>query len=256
MSSAQSVNTKDMKIFLQQMEKSICNIKLENCCGTGFFCLIQINDYESMQALITCNHVLNEKQLFSGEKIVISINNNNKNYEFLIDKSRKIYSNREFNITIIEITKRDGLNDISFLGIDNQIFNSNINELYRKQQIYLLYYDRGLNSKYSTGIISNFQDYRIMHNSSSGPGSSGGPLINLNNYKVIGIHIGANKRLNLNYGLLLQRPIEEFKKKYNNNKPDSLKIKLKETREELNKEILKNQKLEEKIKELENELAK
>ena len=258
----QGVNTKDMKIILQQMEKNICKIINEDGSrGTGFFCLIPINDFELLPVLITCNHVLDDKKVFSGKQITITINNDKEMHKILMDKSRKIYTNMKFNITIIEIKKNDDLNDASFLEIDNEILNSDIEELtmrYMKKPIYLLSYAGGKKSQYSTGVLLDF-DFdcnEIRHNCPSDCGSSGGPLININNYKVIGVHEGANRNYKYNIGIFLQKPIEEFKKKFNNNDPETLLKRLKKTKEELNKEILKNQKLEEKIKELEKELAK
>jgi len=256
---ASSVNANDIKIILQQMEKNICKIINEDGSkGTGFFCLIPINDFELLPVLITCNHVLYDKNLFSDKQIYITINNDKIKYKILLDNSRKIYTNMKFNISIIEIKKSDCLNDVSFLEIDNQILNDNIefNMLYKNKPIYLLSYLGGSNSKYSTGVILKIDDIKILHNCDSQAGSSGGPLINLSNYKVIGIHEGSERKNRYKTGIFLQKPIEEFKKKFNNNDPETLLQRLKEAKEELNKEILKNQKLEEKIKELEKELAK
>ena len=46
-------------------------------------------------------------------------------------------------------------------------------------------------------------------------GSSGSPIINLNNYNVIGIHCGAAIGKKLNIGEILKLPIIEFYQKYN-----------------------------------------
>ena len=149
-----NLNTNDMKLILQQMEKNICKIKLEYGFGTGFFCLIPINDYESLSVLITNHHVLNEKNFLQGKQIHISINNDKERYKILMENSRRIYTNKKYNISIIEIKKSDGLNGDSFLEIDDQIFNSKVDELYYKgRSIYLLCYGTDQNSKYSIGII-------------------------------------------------------------------------------------------------------
>ena len=213
---APSVNANDIKKILQQMEKNICKIINEDGSrGTGLFCLIPINDFESLPVLITCNHVLNDKNLFSYKQINITINNDKIKYKILLDNSRKIYTNMKFNISIIEIKKSDCLNDVSFLEIDNQILNDNINELnmlYKNKRIYLLSYLGGANLKYSTGVILKLDDTKIWHNCESQAGSSGGPLINLSNYKVIRIHEGSENKNRYKTGIFLQKPIEEFKK--------------------------------------------
>ena len=56
------------------------------------------------------------------------------------------------------------------------------------------------------------------------------------------------KKIDIILEFFLKKPIEEFRKKFNDNNPELLLKKLKETKEELNKEILKNKKLEEKIR--------
>ena len=215
------INIEDMNIILQQMKKNICKIiNKDGSKATGFFCFIPINDFVLLPVLITCNHVLYDETISSGKQIIITINNDKEMYKILMDNSRKIYTNKEFNITIIEIKESDRLNGISFLEIDNQILNSDIDELnllYKKKPIYLLSYAGGEQSIYSTGVILKLDGIKINHNCSSDYGSSGGPLINLNNYKVIGIHEGAHRKFNYNIGIFLQKPIEEFKKKFNIN---------------------------------------
>ena len=71
---------------------------------------------------------------------------------------------------------------------------------------------------FSNEIINRIYEdnYTIQYLCDSNVGSSGGPLINTINYKVIGIHKGGakeNKQYNL--GTLLKEPIEEFIRKIN-----------------------------------------
>ena len=49
-----------------------------------------------------------------------------------------------------------------------------------------------------------------MHLCDTLPGSSGGPILNMINYKVMGIHKGAEEKNNWNLGTLLQLPIKKF----------------------------------------------
>ena len=50
-----------------------------------------------------------------------------------------------------------------------------------------------------------------MHKCSTEPGSSGCPIINIDNNKVIGIHKGAYSKGDFNLGTILREPIEKFK---------------------------------------------
>ena len=49
---------------------------------------------------------------------------------------------------------------------------------------------------------------------------SGAPIINLNTFKVIGIHIGKHKTSNFNLGMILRKPIDEFNGNKNNLKKE------------------------------------
>ena len=78
--------------------------------------------------------------------------------------------------------------------------------------IYLLHYPNGIEAKISDGTIQNIEEdnFTIHHLCDSDSGSSGGPLISLDSFKVIGIHKGASKKGNWNLGSLIKEPIEEF----------------------------------------------
>jgi len=53
---------------------------------------------------------------------------------------------------------------------------------------------------------------KIYHLCTTYEGSSGSPILNLQNYKVIGIHSGKHNKYELNIGTLIKGPLNEFKK--------------------------------------------
>lgn len=73
------------------MKRQIYQIEIKNenrfLSETGFFCNIQYEHNLSLKLLITTNHILNENDISIGKKINFLINN--KNYEILIDESKK-----------------------------------------------------------------------------------------------------------------------------------------------------------------------
>jgi len=166
-----------------------------------------------MKVLITNNHILNKEDLSLGKKLKFSINNDEIAYEREIDETRKIYTNEEYDITIIEIKQNDKLDKIDYFDIDKQIFKENSNELFRNMNIYLLHYPKGNRMQYSIGLIKNIDDYTIRHLCDSSGGSSGAPIINSMNFQVIGIHKGAAERGNYNLGTLLKEPLLKFNDK-------------------------------------------
>ena len=155
-----------------------------------------------------------------GNKIRFSLDDGNKNFEILIDESRKTYANREkYDITIIEIKKNDGLDFGYFFDIDNFDNIENPNDKYRNKGVYILHYQKGNKSEYSLGTIKVILEdgVNIQHLCSTEEGSSGGPIINLENYKIIGIHKGYDDKHKVNLGTYLKEPIKDFNNKINNN---------------------------------------
>ena len=78
------------------------------------------------------------------------------------------------------------------------------------QTIYIIQYPEGKLSV-SLGIFEGLYEEakgKIIYKCSTKPGSSGSPILNLNN-KIIGIHT-EKKNFNSNQGTLLSNPIKEF----------------------------------------------
>ena len=197
----------------KKMETQICKIQCsENEFGTGFFCNIQYGFNSLLKTLITNYHVLKENDLLPGKKIEFTINNDKVKFEIKIDKLRKIYTSKKYDISIIELKQNDKLDGISFFDIDNEIFSENSKEIYRNKQIYLLQYPKGDKMGFSNGIIKYIKDnnYTIKHLCNTTEGSSGGPIINSNNFQVIGIHKGGGKNEQFNLGTFFKLPIKEF----------------------------------------------
>ena len=132
-------------------------------------------------------------------------------------------------ITIIELRKNDKIDMNSFLEIDDNINKDKPNEIYNQKSVYLIHYPHGHNIELSNGVIKSIDEdnYTIYHLCSTEAGSSGCPIINLINFKVIGIHKGSKSEKNYNLGTLIKIPIKEFNKKNRNKKKKLKKIKMK-----------------------------
>ena len=165
---------------------------------------------------MTNNHIIGNNDLILGKRIKFTLDNDRKQKEIILDEKRKKYSSEKYDITIIEIKKNDGIEKESFFEIDNQIFTDY--KIYIKQSVYLLHYPKGKEMKFSCEIINSIYEdgYTIQHYCDSDDGSSGGPLLNSIDYKVIGIHKGGAKGAQqFNLGTLIKEPIEDFKRKIN-----------------------------------------
>ena len=182
-----------LKIILNiQKEKSICKIIKNEKYGTGFLCYIT-GEYKKRKTLITAYHVLGEEDLKIGNELKLSFSDNNDKYKIIkIDGPRHIYASKKEDITIIEILDNDKFNNYNILEIDENIYNNNdfYNE-YKNKSVYLLHYPEGICSSFSDNIIVDIDNNnRIYHFCATKGGSSGAPILNLDNLKVIGVHQG------------------------------------------------------------------
>ena len=201
--------------LIRQINNCLCKIILNDInIALGFLCKIPFPDkFNFLHVLITQSSIFRKNDIDKQGNIIISLNNDNLIYKINIDSSRKIYINELYGIIMIEIKKDDKININNFLEIDYNIFNNNLKKIYEKQKIIIFF---NLNFiKYSIGIIRNIDEANyIYHTCPSEAGSSGGPIINLTNNKVIGIHPGIDySNKNINKGILIKAIIDDFYKK-------------------------------------------
>ena len=113
-----SLTSEQKQKILDQAASSLCLIKTENLEGLGFFCLIpylqdksisqcsqDLNKDKLQPVLITCNSILGLKDLKRGDNVKLIYKNEEK--IIIIDESRHIYSNRIFDVTIIELKENE-----------------------------------------------------------------------------------------------------------------------------------------------------
>ena len=190
------------KIVDNQLEFYICKIYTSKGLGTGFLCRIPYPDeFNLLPVLITNQHVLDKDEIIKNKALKITFNNDKISKIIELTDNRKIYSSKFYYTTIIEIFPvKDNLTN--FLELNN------LNEIINKESIYILQYPEGKIASVSYGKIDTIDGFDITYNASTLHGSSGGPIINLNNYKIFGIHKGSLE--NINIGTLLKYPIHEF----------------------------------------------
>ena len=195
------ISSEALEIIQSQMKKSICKIQCDDeSSGTGFFARIPFPDcLKLLPVLITNHHVINDK-INNYYEIIFPKNNQHKAIKLFFDESRRFYTNRDYDITIIEIKEKDNIDLDSYLEIDEKKENPKI--FYKKKEVYLMQFPNG-GVNYISGIIKNINEdnYTIEHLCSTERGSSGSPILNLLNYKVIGIHKGTTEIINFEWNL-------------------------------------------------------
>ena len=200
-----SLSLEQISYIKKQMEQCICKFKNFEKIN-GFLCKISFpNQNNLLPVLIISNYLLikNEKNIY------FSTNNDKINYTITIDKTRKIYGDETNNLYIIEIKKDDGIDIDTFLEIDEDIYKNEKNKDFNDIPIYLIYYSDTNNPEFSLGSIkiitnkNNF-DYFCANN----PDTFGIPIINLLNYKIIGIKKESNKEIKINKGIFIKPVID------------------------------------------------
>jgi len=141
--------------------------------------------------------------------VILYLNNDNEIKEIKLENRIK-YTNKEYNITFIELKENDGIT--KFLELDDNI-KTNVNIPYIGESIYILHYPGSKNVAVSYGILKNINkenSYYFEHLCSTDFGSSGAPILNLSNSKIIGVHKESSNKYNFNIGLFLNGPLREF----------------------------------------------
>ena len=207
--------------------KSICKITVELNegikHGTGFF----LNYSDSLKCLLTNYHVINP----SVEKENIEIEIHNKKIMKLKFGNRFTkYLENQKDIAMIEIKESDEIyDDIEFLDYDYNCIRKKYS-IYKDVDVFSIEHPYGNDASCASGTIIDIYEYEFDHNISTDNGSSGCPIILLNNnmnlIQVIGIHKNGSKELKINGGTFIG---EIFDKELN-------KESKQESKQELDKE--------------------
>ena len=114
-----NINYLDINKYITKIETEIkINENLKYISGIGLLCNIPI---KYIKVLITYNHIINFELLNEMKKLRILINN--KEIEIDMQINRYKYTNKELDITIIEILDEDNISD--FIEIDKFINSRN-----------------------------------------------------------------------------------------------------------------------------------
>ena len=200
-----------------KVKKAICKIIIINEGGkslyaTGFF--IRISN--ALKGLITNYHVLNPNVIHL--KIVVEIHDQ-KNMILNITNRYVKYLEKPKDITFIEIKDNDYIyKEIEFLNYDNNyIHNGYI--IYKDVDVFSIQHPLGKDAACASGKIIYIDGFEFLHKISTQYGSSGSPIILLNNniniILVIGIHKKGGKKNNCGtfIGELIREINEELNKK-------------------------------------------
>jgi len=219
--SPEPLSIKSIETILEQMKNSICKIYIGKQ-GTGFFMKIPFNNTQ-LPVLITSNHIINENDYINNKIITIYLGNESKGRNIKLDNKRKFYTNKDYDITIIEI--KEDIDGIKFLELDDklmQCLSMNKDEIpeflkniYLNKSLYILNYPEGKEIVASIAQPGKIIDQYINHKCNTKTGSSGSPILLCENQKVIGVHLGYSNKLKFNKGMLIIYSIIDFNQEHN-----------------------------------------
>ena len=108
------------------------------------------------------------------------------------------------------------------MEIDENVFKEESNIFYNNKSIYIIQYPNCDKASVSYGIMNNIMDYNINHYCCTESGSSGSPIMNLLNNKIIGIHKEASMKFKINRGTFIKYPVNEFLNQIKNNENNKI----------------------------------
>ena len=211
----QSMKKSQIKISINQQEKSLCKVQSNKGISNGFLCRIP------NPVLITSNNIFDDEEIIKDQSIIISFNDEKTFYEIIIDENRKTLNiaktddGDEINVSIIEIKPDEEIFlKQEFLEFDENLLKNDIENIYKLKNIYLIHYKTSQESELSIGIINNVKknNYEIEHNADTNNYSIGCPILLYNN-KVIAVQGKKNFNGKFNQGILLNFLINEYKNK-------------------------------------------
>ena len=208
-SSRSKTSTSDIKkidICLHDVIKSTCKIVIKKSAnkkskGSGFLIKLSRGNIP-FNCLISNEHLINKDLIESEAKIEVYYNFEKKKVEIELKRSERFiqdYQYKKIDATVVEILKKDNIDDEYFLSQNldykNKSYNSFINSL-----IYIVQFPKGKYLSSSEGLINSSNFYEFTHLAGAEKGSSGSPIFLKGTTEVIGIHKAGNKEKDLNYG--------------------------------------------------------
>ena len=190
---------------------------------------------------MTCYHIINPT--LENNKIELEIHNQ-KIMRLKLNNRFTIYMEKPVDIAIIEIKETDDIyNDVEYLNYDKNFINGGYS-IYKDADVFSIEHPGGDDASCASGKIKDIYDNEFQHDIPTDKGSSGCPILLLNNninlIGVIGIHKEGinteNKKINCGtfIGDILNKEIDI---ELNNNKNNYIISEIYIKDEDINKKI-------------------
>ena len=220
-----SLNNINHEMIENQLNNNICKIYINDKeKGIGFLCIIPFPDkLNLLPVLLIFSEESNNKNIIKEKEIKLNFINYNK---ILLNNNKRKILDYNNNIKAIEIKKNDNFDFNNFLEIDNTI-----NDKSNNHSIYLI--SNNFQKKYHINSLKKINDnkYSFEDYNNIKKGFLFSPILNLLNYKVIGIYIEKNNEIHL-INMIINKFILN-----NEDSNNQIILKLKIENKDINKEI-------------------
>ena len=196
-----------------------------------------MNYSNTKKFLVTNYHVINPNLEYENIKVEIY---DKTSMKLKLKNRLTKYIKKPKDIAMIEIRESDNIyNHIEFLDYDINYINKGYS-IYENVDIFSIEHPYGDDASCASGKIIKINDFEFEHDVPTDDGSSGCPIILLNNninfIQVIGIHKEGNYIKKLNYGTFLGEILnKELKKDKNENKNNYIVAEIYINDEDINK---------------------
>ena len=196
---AKAIKLKTLNEIARAIVKIIITFKNEIFCGTGFF--MEFPKNKIINCLISNEHIISEEIIDSRIPITIELENK-KQYIMKLDKRFIKSFKSPIDITLIEVLDCDLFKkEVKFLKIDFNYLHGY--KEYIGKNVFILQHMKGDDTQCSIGKIIGTKNFEFEHNVDTDLGSSGSPVILIENLNVIGIHKGGSKNRKVNCGAFI-----------------------------------------------------
>ena len=125
--------------------------------------------------------------------------------------NRTAYNNKKLGISIIEIVNKDGFKNINMFELDEDMLSGKTDKFIDKSVCMIHSNQETLYVSY--GLVNDIgKNHNFMHTCKAFNGSSGSPILNLENNKIIGIHSSTNANINEGFFLNFSTSKENISK--------------------------------------------
>ena len=186
----QTMNIEEKEKLYNNIKNAICKIIInDDKTGYGFFCKICNRDKSNIIPVLITNYTtLSLEYIKTNINLKLLLNEDKETKSIPLNDSRIYYTNEDLDLNITIIGIKPELDEINtFLEIDENILEDNFDKIYK--DIYIIERPHFKSDYISICPLQQIRNNIIQYEIKTAFGCIGTPIFNLENNKIIGIHM-------------------------------------------------------------------